>query len=288
MRLRLDCAYDGTDFCGWARQPDQRSVQSELEQAIATVLRVPPVRVVCAGRTDAGVHARAQVVHVDVPEDAWAAVSAVALRRLNGILPADLAVFAIAAAPEGFDARFSVLRRHYEYRLSDYVIDPVMRRFVVHHPEPLDLKRMVSASSRLLGERDFAAFCRQRDGASSVRTLERFEWSRDEAGIITAHLSADAFCHSMVRSLVGAMLPVGDGRREVDWPVGLLDEGTRSSAVPVAPPHGLVLSRVDYAPDDQLAAQAEAARRWRGEPELNPMLRESPMLREDPVPGEST
>jgi len=275
VRLRIDLAYDGTDFCGWARQPGLRSVQGELESALATVLRVDEVGAVCAGRTDAGVHARGQVAHADVPDERWAAADGVR-RRLNGVLAPDVRVQAVAPAAEGFDARWSALRRHYRYHLSDGPGDPLTRRTSAHHPDPLDVDAMNRASRPLLGEHDFASFCREREGASTVRTLLRLDWHRDSDGGVTADVSADAFCHSMVRSLVGALLPVGDGRRADSWPAELLAARWRDPAVTVAPAHGLVLQRVDYPDDAELDAQAQAARRWRGNPGSNPMAPVTP------------
>jgi tRNA pseudouridine38-40 synthase len=154
--------------------------------------------------------------------------------------------------------------------VSDHVIDPLRRSWVVAHHHTLDVGRMNEASLVLIGEHDFAAFCREREGTSSVRTLQGFDWSRTADGLVVARLSADAFCHSMVRSLVGALLPVGDGRRPITWPAELLAARWRDPAVTVAPPHGLVFEAVDYPQDSELAAQAQAARRWRGDPDLNP------------------
>ena len=274
VRLRCDLGYDGSAFHGWARQPGLRTVQDSIESAIATVLRLPAVaRTVCAGRTDAGVHARGQVMHCDVPRDSWARGQATMLRRLNGILDPDLRVFAVCEAPAGFDARFSALGRHYRYHLADFVSDPLLRAYVVPYAELLDVKRMNIASESLCGEHDFAAFCREREGTSAVRRLDRFAWSRDDDDLVIAELSADAFCHSMVRSLVGAMLPVGDGRRDVTWPAQLLATRRRDPAVTVAPANGLVLMAVDYPPDSALAEQALTARRWRGPPLDDPALR---------------
>ena len=275
VRLRLLVAYDGTDFCGWARQPGLRSVQGMLEEAIVTALRLDSIRAVCAGRTDAGVHARGQVVHVDVPVSSWDVVAPVALRRLNGLLAADVRVLSVEPAAPGFDARWSALRRHYRYQVSDGVGDPLRRTTCAHHVDPLDIDRMNVASQWLLGEHDFASFCREREGTSSVRTLQRFDWVRDDDGVVTAHVTADAFCHSMVRSLVGALLPVGDGRRAIDWPAQLLAARMRDAAVTVAPARGLVLQAVDYPDDASLAEQARLARRWRGAPQDNPITQGS-------------
>ena len=225
------------------------------------------MRLRAAGRTDTGVHATAQVAHVDVPVDALPnayprsprageAEFLPLLRRLGRFLPTDVRVLDIARAPAGFDARFSALRRHYVYRLSTapYGVEPQQARYVTAWPRALDLDAMVAASRDLLGLHDFAAFCRQRDGATTIRDLQRLDWSRD-GDLITAHVTADAFCWSMVRSLVGALLAVGEHRRPVSWCRQLLAATDRSSDFAAAPAHGLTLIGVDYPPDDELAAR---------------------------------
>jgi len=216
VRLRVDLGYDGTAFAGWAVQPGQRTVQAEVEAALATVLRLPAVRVTCAGRTDAGVHARGQVVHVDVPAAAYDAQGDDHAfgRRLAGVLPHDVGLRGVRRAPDGFDARFSPLWRRYAYRVSDgpFGPDPLRRHDVLGHRRTLDVAAMHHAAHALLGEHDFAAFCRQREGATTVRTLLELRWARED-DLVVATVMADAFCHSMVRALVGASLAVGEGRR---------------------------------------------------------------------------
>ena len=268
VRLRLDVSYEGTELAGWQRQGDLRTVQGLLENALRVVLRLPEEPAcVCAGRTDAGVHARGQVVHVDVPQRAWDAIDKVA-HRLRGVLPADVVVHTAEVAPPGFDARFSVERRRYVYRVSDRDgVDPLLRRFVLDHGHPLDIDAMNRASAPLLGLHDFAAFCRRNEGRTTVRTLLEFQWRR-EGGIALATVSADAFCHSMVRSLVGALLAVGDGRRPESFPREVLEAGVRTPMVSVVPAHGLTLEDVRYVADDQLAAQAQQARRRREREDL--------------------
>ncbi|EWT03063.1 pseudouridine synthase [Intrasporangium oryzae NRRL B-24470] len=267
VRLRLDLAYDGTDFAGWALQPGLRTVQGELQAALTTILRTPePVRVTVAGRTDAGVHARGQVVHVDVDPVALAAVpgrsdrapEAALVSRLAGILPHDVVVHAARPAPAGFDARFGALERRYLYRIADRGVglDPLRRRDTVWWHKPLDVDAMNEASVALLGLRDFAAFCKRREGATSIRTLLDYAWRRLDDGVLAATVRADAFCHSMVRSLVGAVVPVGEGRREVGWPADLLERQERAAGVHVMPAHGLSLEEVVYPPDDELRARA--------------------------------
>src|SRR6476659_5714472 len=273
LRVRLDLAYDGTAFSGWAAQPSLRTVQGDLSTALATVLRSPePVRVTVtvAGRTDAGVHARGQVAHVDVDPAAWASLPGrsdrdpgVALvSRLGGVLPADVVVREARLAPDGFDARFSAVERRYLYRIADTgaVRDPLRRHDTVWWRKPLDVDAMDEASRSLVGLRDFAAFCRQREGATTVRTLLDCSWVRLADGVLAATVRADAFCHSMVRSLVGAVVPVGEGRQGLDWPRALQDRAERAAGIHVMPPHGLSLEEVVYPADSALAARALATR----------------------------
>lgn len=258
VRLRFDLRYDGAGFSGWARQPHLRTVQGVLEEATARLLRLAePARLTVAGRTDAGVHARGQVAHADVPAHAWAPAAPDALRRFAGLLPADVRVRAIAVAPPGFDARFSALWRRYSYRVCDdpLGVDPLRRHDTARHGRPLDVAAMNAAAAALVGEHDFAAFCRRREGATSVRRLIRLEWARESETVAVATVLANAFCHNMVRALVGALLPVGDGRRPVAWPGEVLGQGERNPAVHVAAPHGLCLEEVRYPPDGELAAQ---------------------------------
>ncbi len=240
-----------------------------LEHALTTVARVPAALTV-AGRTDAGVHATGQVAHLDVPPDGLP--PAELAHRLARLLPADIRVPAVCQVPGTFDARFSALRRHYRYRVCDapWGVDPLRRHDTLAHHRRLDHTAMNAASRLLLGVHDFAAFCRRREGAGTVRALQRLEWTRDEPHLLVARVAADAFCHSMVRSLVGALLAVGEGRRPPDWPAGLLRHTTRANEVTVAPAHGLTLAGVDYPDDDQLAARAEQTRARRVAGDLAP------------------
>lgn len=256
VRLRIDLSYDGTSFHGWARQPRLRTVQGELESALATVLRVDSVETTCAGRTDAGVHARGQVVHVDVAEPMGLSELA---RRLNGVLDPDVRVRAVSAAAPAFDARFGALWRRYVYRLSDVVPDPLTRGYVVRWPRPLDVEAMNQAAGLLVGEHDFAAFCKKRDGATTVRTLLELQVARVD-GVIEATVRADAFCHSMVRALMGCLVAVGEGRRTPEWAGSVLAAQVRDSGVVVMPAHGLTLEEVRYPAGAELAAQVERAR----------------------------
>ena len=270
MRLRIDCAYDGTEFSGWARQPTLRTVQGTLEDALATALRVPQVRVTVAGRTDSGVHARGQVAHVDVEPDVVTSsagrstdppLDALA-RRVDGILPPDLRVRRVSEAPDGFDARFSAIWRRYAYRIADAqeLADPLVRGHVLTWGRRLDLDAMNEASAPLVGLRDFAAFCKQREGATTVRTLLELAWTRDEAGLVVGSVRADAFCHNMVRALVGSLIAVGEGRRPTTWPAEVMAGRRRDAGVRVVHAHGLTLEEVGYPDDTELAAQSERAR----------------------------
>ena len=271
LRIRIDLAYDGTDFSGWAAQPGLRTVEGELSAALTTLLRASaPVRLTVAGRTDAGVHARGQVVHADVQADGWAALPGrsdrepwVAARtRLAGILPADVVVQAVSEAPDGFDARFAALRRRYLYRLSDDPVaaDPLRRRDTVHTKKPLDVVAMDEAARSLVGLNDFAAFCKKREGATTVRTLLEYSWARLDDGTLAATVVADAFCRSMVRALVGAVVPVGEGRHPVDWPATVMHGARRDAAAFVMPPHGLSLEEVVYPDAAGLSVRALESR----------------------------
>ncbi len=234
-------------------------MQGELERVLGQVTGTP-VDVTCAGRTDAGVHARGQVAHLDIPVSVWAA--GVDVRRVNRALPDDIRLHGIGGAPEGFDARFSALWRRYTYRVCDSRVgpDPLVRHMTLRWSRPLDVDRMNEAATGLVGEHDFAAFCRHRPRGTSIRELQSLDWQRSEDGVAVMTIQADAFCHSMVRSLVGVLLPVGDGRRPVTWPEQVRAAGLRHSAVTVMPAHGLILERVEYPPDDQLLLRQTSTR----------------------------
>lgn len=240
------------------------------------MLRVESESLTCAGRTDTGVHARGQVVHLDVADPALAGLGSrgtaspvdALVRRLNGVMSDDVRILAAAEVPPAFDARFSALWRRYAYRIADAprLVDPLSRGSVLAWPRPLDLDAMNEAVSVLVGEHDFAAFCRKREGATRIRTLLDLSWSRDHHGLAVARVRADAFCHTMVRSLVGCLIAVGDGRRGPSWAGEVLARGVRDGAVTVVRPHGLTLEEVSYPPDDQLASRAESARTMRTMP----------------------
>lgn len=281
-RVRLDIAYDGTDFAGWARQPKLRTVQGELEAALATVLRPTTASLTVAGRTDAGVHATGQVAHLDLTDAQLAHLAkphgprapldpaGALVRRLNGIagLRSDVHVRAASIAPDGFDARFSPIFRRYEYRVADSVADhnPLLRRHTVWYPAELDVDAMNVSARELLGLHDWAAYCRPREGATTIRELQEFVWCRDPAGVLIATLQADAFCHSMVRALVGASVSVGERKLPGERLVGIRAEAQRTSEFKVMPALGLTLVEVGYPLDLAGRAAQTRARRSAEEP----------------------
>jgi tRNA pseudouridine38-40 synthase len=266
VRVKIELSYDGAGFSGWATQPGRRTVEGVLSETLGHVLRLGRApRLTVAGRTDAGVHARGQVVHADLAADAWAVGADAVPRRLTRALPPDIRVRSIESAPDGFDARFSALWRRYSYRVCDdpAAADPLRRHDTLWYFRALDLDAMNAAAADLAGEHDFAAFCRHREGATTVRALRRLDWQRDADGSAVACVVADAFCHNMVRSLVGALLPVGDGSRPPSWPASVLAAAVRDPAVRVVPPHGLCLEEVRYPAPAQLAGRAAQTRRLR-------------------------
>lgn len=274
VRLRLDIAYDGTEFVGWARQPGLRSVEMEVTSAVREALRSEfRPKLICAGRTDAGVHARGQVAHVDLLAEELAGTPAhevtagnleVFQASLNGILPRDVVVRGISVPAPGFDARFAALSRVYSYRVADHAaaVDPVRRHETLVIPRRLDLGLMNEAALQLLGRHDFAAFCRRSSSGTTIRTLLGLTWKRGPDGAATLWVEADAFCQSMIRSLVGALLPVGRHRKPVTWPQELLRAGRRDPQLNVMPAHPLVLEAVNY-PDPGGYAERVARTRAR-------------------------
>lgn len=267
MRWRLDLAYDGTDFSGWATQPGLRTVQGELETWLPRVLRATgPIPVTVAGRTDAGVHARGQVAHFELPAEAEDVDRLT--YRLRRVLPADIAVRSASPAAPGFDARFSASWRRYCYRIWDEgsVVDPLARRLVTTVKGNLDIELMNEVGQSLVGLRDFAPFCKPRPGATTIRTLLDLSASRDHTGRVELWLRADAFCHSMVRSLIGALVAVGIGLRSPGWFNDAAAQDKRVGQIHVMPARGLTLEEVGYPPADQLAARAVEARAFRNLP----------------------
>ena len=269
-RIRLDLSYDGAGFHGWASQPGLRTVQDEVERALATVLGLPDVRLTVAGRTDTGVHARGQVAHADVPADRWPGDQRSpragpccggwpgCCRRTCGS--------ARSARPRTGSTRGSPRCGGATPTGScdeSAAADPLRRGDTLWHPRPLDVALMNEAAAALAGEHDFAAFCRRREGSSTVRALLRLEWQRTAPGLAVAAVVADAFCHNMVRALTGALLAVGDGRKPPGWPAAVLAARVRDPAVHVAPAHALCLEEVRYPAPGELAARAAATRRGR-------------------------
>jgi tRNA pseudouridine38-40 synthase len=266
IRLRLDVSYDGAEFSGWAVQPSRRTVAGVLVEAFARLIGAETaLGLTVAGRTDAGVHATGQVCHVDLPAEAWAGLQESLLRRLAALMPPDARVREITEVPETFDARFSATFRRYEYRVADtpWGPEPLRRHDTLGWVRPLEIERLNAAAVGLVGEHDYAAYCKRKEHATTVRAITRLDWRRDPDGVCVATVQADAFCQSMVRSLVGAMLPVGDGRRDIMWPAKQLTLRERSSEVTVAPAHGLTLVEVGYPLESEYAARADATRRLR-------------------------
>jgi tRNA pseudouridine38-40 synthase len=266
-RLRLDIAYDGTHFFGWATQPGHRTLQDLIEEAISRISQTN-IDSIVAGRTDAGGHATGQVIHVDVPDAMFdRELTYLDLRyKLNRILDEDVRIMKVSDAPQGFHARFSALRRYYSYKILDNndVIAPLSRHDVASWYRPLDAARMNEASALLLGHHDFAAFCKFKVGGTTIRTLEKYEWHRSDEGLLVADVVADAFCYSMVRNLVGAVVCVADGRQSPAWIAQLLANKERVSDSLVFPARGLTLYQVDYPNNDQLLERAKITVAKRG------------------------
>ena len=275
MRLRFDIAYDGTDFHGWARQKpadgqEVRTVQGVLEDALSLVLRYP-VELTVAGRTDAGVHAAGQVAHADIPRASLEQRSIEGdagrlVRRLAKLLDPDVRVTRVTEAPVGIDARFSALTRTYRYRVTtaEAGASPLRVRDTAVWPKKIDLDAVQQAATALVGLHDFAAFCKPRPHATTIRDVHLFTWAdvstEEEPELYEATITADAFCWHMVRALVASCLDVGAGQQPADWVQGLLLMRARSPHVRLAPARGLTLVDVDYPADDELAARAAVTR----------------------------
>ena len=274
-RFRINLAYDGTDFFGWAKQPNLRTVQGTLLEALEQIFGKSDddfgMRV--AGRTDAGVHAGYQVCHIDLDQAQLARLGRTPFgaKRLNGLLPEDVSVSLVEPAPEGFDARFSATGRLYHYGIADANCkpDPKQARYVLSYPKALDERAMAEAASQLTGLRDFGAFCKPREGATTIRELRKLDVEREEDGRIVITFGADAFCHNMVRSIVGALIAVGEGRVSIQQLVAIQQEAVRTSKFKVVDPRGLSLDGVDYPAEHLLAAQAEKARNMRSSEEIS-------------------
>jgi tRNA pseudouridine38-40 synthase len=267
VRWRLDISYDGTNFSGWATQAGRRTVQGELERWITRILRMDkPAQLVCAGRTDAGVHARGQVAHLDLDPLVITDGGEPLVLRLNKVLGGDCVVRRISAAPPGFDARFAAIWRRYVYRLSDAAVppDPLYRFQIAQVRREVDLARLNEEAAALIGLRDFGAFCRRREGGSTIRTLLELAGRRVPSGpmvgVIECTVRADAFCHSMVRALVGALVAVATGQRDHEWLAAITERRVRDSTIPVMPAAGLTLEEVGYPADHELASRVLQAR----------------------------
>jgi len=263
-RIRGTVAYDGKDFSGWGMQPDARTVQGVMEEAISTVMRVPRVVVQSAGRTDAGVHARGQVIHFDIPSDRVIDMVDMAY-KINALLPQDVSILELEETSTDFDARFSALSRSYVYLIYRGVRNPLLRDWAHRSWLPLDVAAMQAASQQLLGLHDFAAFCKKREGSTTIRTLMRFDWTEQADGMIRVDVQADAFCYSMVRALVGAVLSIGEGKNDADWLVDYLEGKQRRPEVFAAPACGLTFDSVEYPPPSEYATRIKETLRMREE-----------------------
>ena len=245
IRIRGKIAYDGKDFSGWGMQQDRRTVQGDLENAISTLLRVDRVIVQCAGRTDAGVHATAQVIHFDIAEKDAMEMKDLAY-KINAILPEDISIQELEVTTPDFDARFAALSRSYEYLIFQGPRNPLLRDRAYRSWAPLDVTAMNDASQSLIGLHDFSAFCKKREGATTIRTLMKFVWTETPDGLIKVELEADAFCYSMVRGLIGAVLAIGEGKFDKAWLENYLAGKEREAHVFAAPAWGLTLVDVKY------------------------------------------
>lgn len=273
-RFRIDFGYDGTDFQGFAKQPGLRTVQSELLLALEQIFGKDSddFKMRVAGRTDAGVHALAQVCHIDLTDAQLKRLgrSDFSAQKLNGLLTPDLVVYEVSVAPAGFDARFSAIGRSYRYLIADADSpkSPLTSRYELWHPKVLDVRLMQKAAKGLLGLRDFGAFCKPREGSTTIRELKKIQVTRTEDNI-EVYLEADAFCHNMVRSLVGALIAVGEAKLTPEELWDIQKAAKRVSKFKVVAPNGLALTGVVYPADNLLAAQAEKAKNMRSSEEIS-------------------
>jgi tRNA pseudouridine38-40 synthase len=245
-KVRLVVAYDGTGFRGFAPQPTQtrtRTVSGVLGSAIEKVLR-HSVELVCAGRTDAGVHARGQVVSFEAEPglDPWRLQTA-----LNSMLGPEVVVRSADIVAPGFDARRSATARTYAYTIVNRAVaDPFLARYAWWVSDPLDLRLLRLGADVFVGEHDFASFCRRREGTTTTRRVTSARWHDDGDGVLRFEIRASAFCWQMVRSIVGTLVEVGNGRRRPGDLLGVLRAVDRAAAAQPAPPHGLCLWDVEY------------------------------------------
>lgn len=301
QRVRVDLAYDGFPFAGWAKQPQLVTVQGVVEEALAMIFR-QPIYVTVAGRTDAGVHALHQVIHCDIPEDKWGSAAgrsglspAQALprklrgalskclndaeqelgvpTRLHGILQKAITVLSAQEVPHTFDARFSALERKYRYLIEDGFMskgsDPLVRHMAWQIDDELNLDLMNSAAQNLLGLHNFLSFCKPREGSTTIRELREIFFTRRDDGLVEASIRADAFCHNMVRTLVASLVLVGQGKKDLAWLRSRIENPRRDSDVRLASPRGLALAHIEYPAADLYRVQADQARAMRELP-LNP------------------
>jgi len=266
VRFRVDLAYDGTDFAGWAKQPGLRTVEGDLVKMFEKVFGKSKtdfdMRV--AGRTDSGVHAKHQVCHLDIPQKRLSRIGRDPLNafRLNTLIADDLIILDIHQITSDFDARFSALGRRYRYTIVDpeFKKDPMLVRYALTHKRVLDVALMNLAAKELIGLKDFAAFCKPRAGASTIRNLTTFEVSRDPGGLITIDIHADAFCHNMIRSLVGSIMAVADGRLSIQDLIHVQKSGKRANKFKTIDAKGLSLESIDYPDPADYAKQANLNR----------------------------
>lgn len=258
FRAQITLSYDGTNFSGWAKQRERRTIQGELELALATLYR-QEVETVVAGRTDAGVHAINQVAHVDLPITNPGFEFESLAYRLNRILSEEIRIKTVARAPKYFHARFGALRRHYIYKIQDdnQIVEPLHRLDISPWYRELNINLMNQAAQKLIGVHDFFSFAKFRENATTIRDLQRLDFERTSTGLIIGHITADAFCYNMVRSLIGAMVYIGEGRFPVTWASELLAKRERPSDSMVFPARGLTFVGVDYPDDSELAARAD-------------------------------
>jgi len=270
-RYRIDLAYEGSDFAGWAKQPGLRTVQGDFLSTLELIFGKSEddfgLRV--AGRTDAGVHAEAQVIHIDLLPEQLKRLgrSTNTVAKLNSLLPKDIRVKAFALAPNGFDARFSASFRRYRYRIADPVSgwNPLYGKTQLWVNYELNLEKMEQAGAHLIGLKDVAAFSKPKARATAIRELKILKISRNKSfgNIIEIELIADAFAHNMVRSIVGALIKVGAGRAEPKDVAKALKSRSRTHGFKVVGPEGLSLIEVGYPAKKDLAKQAEIARNMR-------------------------
>jgi len=266
VRFRVDLAYDGTDFAGWAKQPGLRTVEGDLLKMFEKVFGKSKtdfdMRV--AGRTDSGVHAKHQVCHLDIPQKRLSRIGRDPLNalRLNTLISEDLIILDFNQITSDFDARFSALGRRYRYTIIDpeFKKDPMLVRYALTHKRVLDVDIMNLAAKELIGLKDFAAFCKPRPGASTIRNLTLFELLRHPDGLITIDIHADAFCHNMVRSLVGSIIAVADGRLNVQDLANVQKTGKRANKFKTIDARGLSLESIDYPDPAEYAKQANLNR----------------------------